>query len=72
MHIQPMLNLVTGARRFGDRQPVTAGFVARLGEDLDDITTMQFESQRHHPSVHFGPNTAMAYFGVNGIGKNDR
>src|ERR1051326_8018714 len=67
-----MLNLVAGSRGLNDTQPVAARFVAGLGQDLDDVTTMQAVAQRDHAAVDLRSNTAVTDFGVNRIGEIDR
>src|SRR5581483_7257477 len=41
MHVQPMLDLVARARGLDHREPIPAGPVARLRENLDDVTAVQ-------------------------------
>ncbi len=72
MQVQPVLDLVAAARRLDDRQPVPAGLVSRLGEDLDDIAGMQLVAQRDHASIHLRAHAAVPDFGVNGVGEIDR
>src|SRR6266702_8683711 len=42
-----------------------------LREDLDDIATVQLESQRNHAPVYFGSNARVPDLGVDRIGKID-
>ena len=44
MDIQPMLDLVAGARRLGNRQPIAAGLMSGLGQDLYDVPAVQLEA----------------------------
>src|SRR5258708_6018422 len=44
MDIQPMLDLVAGARRLGNRQPVAARLVPGLGQDFYDVPAVQLEA----------------------------
>ena len=72
MHIEPMLDLVARARGLHQPEPVAAGFVARLGDDLDNVARMQLVTQRHHAAVDLGSNAGVPDFSVNGVGKVDR
>src|SRR5207253_6385584 len=42
-----------------------------LREDLDDIATVQLETQRNHAPVYFGSNARVPDLGVDRIGKID-
>ena len=70
--IEPVLDLVARARRLDDGQPVAAGLVPGLGQDLDDVAAVQLVAQRHHAPVHLGAHAGVADFGVDGVGKVDR
>src|SRR6266480_5697157 len=71
MNIQPMLNLVARAGRLDHRQPIAARLMSWLREDLDDIATVQLESQRNHAPVYFGSNACVPDLSVDRIGKID-
>src|SRR4029077_1707972 len=44
MDIEPMFDLVAGARRLGNRQPVAARLVPSLGQDFYDVPAVQLEA----------------------------
>ena len=67
-----MLDLVAGARRDHKSQPIAAGMMAGIGDDLHNVAALQLGAQRHHAGVHFGAHTALAHFGVDGVGKIHR
>src|SRR5580692_6106345 len=68
MNVQPVLDLVSGARGLYDAQPVAAGRAPWLGHNLDNVAAVKLVTQRHHASIHFRAHTTVADFGVNGIG----
>ena len=43
--VEPVLDLVAGAGAFNECQPIAAGFVVLLGDDLDDIAGTQLGAQ---------------------------
>src|ERR1700680_2243603 len=69
MNVEPVLDLVAGARGLDRSQPIAARLMPRLGNDFDDVAAVQFVTQRHHASVHLRAYAAVAHFGVNGIGE---
>src|SRR5579862_1655346 len=72
VNIEPVLDLVARTRRLDDGQPVAAGLVSRLRDDFDDVTRMEFVTQRHHASVDLGPGATVSDLGVDRIGEVDR
>src|SRR5271163_679563 len=71
MDVEPVLDLVAGARGLDDAQPVAAGRAPWLGDNLHNVAAVELVTQRHHASIHFGAYATVADFGVNGIGKID-
>src|SRR5208337_3934669 len=69
--IEPVLDLVAGARGLDDGEPVAAGLVSGLGDDFDDVAGMELVAQRNHASVDLGAGATVADFGVDGIGEVD-
>ena len=70
--VQPVLDLVAGARALDEREPVAAGLVILLRDDLDDVAGAQLGAQRHHAAIDLGAHAGVAHFGVNRVGKIDR
>src|SRR5262249_15162942 len=64
--------LVSRARSLDERQPVAAWPVARLRDDLDDVSITQLRSQRGHAPVDFRADATVPDLGVNGVSKVDR
>ena len=71
MNVEPVLDLVAGARRLDNSQPIAARLVPRLSENLHDVSAVQFVTQRHHAPVDLGAHATVTDFGVNGVGKID-
>ena len=71
VNVEPVLDLVARARRLDQAEPVAAGLVAGLREDLDDVAGMQLVAQRHHASVDLGADAGVADFGVNRVSEVD-
>src|SRR6516162_6201958 len=71
MDIQPVLDLLPGAGRFDERQPIAAGVVSRLSQDLDNVARSQFVTQGHDAPVYFGPDTGIAYLRMDVVGEVD-
>src|SRR5262249_9764685 len=69
MNVQPVLDFVSRARGANDAKPVAARFVPRLRDDLDDVSAVQFVSQRDHSSIHLRANARMPDFGVDRVCK---
>ena len=63
-----------GHRPRGDHklQPVLAGMVSRLGDDLDRIPVLELILQRNDVPVHLGADTLVADIRVDAVGKIDR
>src|SRR5215469_4992038 len=72
MYVEPVLDFIAGARGLNEAKPVTAGLVAGLREDFDDVSGVQLVAQRDHASVDLGAGTGMPNFRVDGVGKIDR
>src|SRR5579871_824644 len=71
VNVEPVLDLVAGAGRLDQAQPVAAGLVSGLGEDFNDVAGMKLVAKRHHAAVDLGADASMADFGVNGVGEVD-
>src|SRR6202140_4728316 len=71
VNIEPVLDLVARAGGLDQPQPISAGLVAGLREDFDNVSGMQLVTQRYHSSVYLGADTGVTYFGVNAVGKVD-
>ena len=69
--VEPVLDLVARARALDKGEPVAAGLVILLGDDLDDVAGAQLGAQRHHAAVDLGADAGVAHFGVNGVGEVD-
>ena len=69
--VEPVLDLVAGARALDKGEPVAAGLVILLRDDFDDVAGAQLGAQRHHAAVHLGADAGVAHLGVNGVGKID-
>ena len=52
-------------------QPVLAGMVSRLGDDLDRIAVLELIFQRHDVPVHLGPDALVADIRMDAVGKID-
>ena len=50
--VEPVLDLVAGARALGEAEPVAAGGVAGLRGDLDDVAVAQLGAQGNHAAVN--------------------
>jgi hypothetical protein len=72
MDVEPVLDLLAGARGLGELQPVAAGIVSRLGKDFDDVAGAQLVTQCDDASVHLGAHAGVADLGVNGVSEVDR
>ena len=72
MHIQPVFDLLAGARRFRQLQPVAAGVMPRRGLNFHDVAGAQLVTQGSHAPVYFGAHAGMANLGVDGIGEVNR
>ena len=71
VNVEPVLDLVAGARRLDDGEPVAAGLVSGLGDDFNDVAGVELVAERNHAPVDFGAGAAVADFGVNGVGEVD-
>ena len=70
---EPLLDLVAGARRLDQGQPVPGGAALALGgEHLDDVPGLQLVVQRDDLVVHLRPHAAVADVGVDLIGEVER
>ena len=69
--VEPVLDLVAGARTFDEGEPVAAGLVVLLRDDFDDVAGAQLGAQRHHAAVNLGADAGVANFSVNGVGEVD-
>ena len=69
--VEPVLDLVARARTLDEGEPVAAGLVIFLRDDLDDVAGAQLGAQRHHAAVHLGADAGVADLGVNGVGEVD-
>src|SRR5580692_7840296 len=72
VNVEPVLDLISRAGRFDQSQPVSAGLVAGLRKNLDDVAGVQLVSQRHHAPIDFGSDAGVADFGVHAVGEVDR
>src|ERR1019366_1922735 len=72
VHIQPVLDLLAGTRRFRQLQPIPAGMMARRGLNFHDIAGAQLVTQGSHAPVHFGAYAGVADLGVHRIGEVNR
>ncbi len=70
--VEPVLDLVAGARALDEGEPVAARLVILLGDDFDDVAGAQLGAQGHHAAVDLGAHAGVAHLGVNGVGKIDR
>ncbi len=62
--VEPVLDLLARAAGFHQGQPIAAGPVSGLGDDLDDVAATQLVTQGHHAAVYFRTHTGMADLGV--------
>src|SRR6185503_19658597 len=71
---EPLANLVAGARRSREREPIARRAAPRSlrREDLDEVSALQAVVQRDDASVHFRAHRAVADVGVHRIGEVDR
>jgi len=53
-----------------ERQPVAAGLVIFLSDDLDDVAGAQLGPERHHAAVDLGADACVAHLSVNGVGES--
>jgi hypothetical protein len=72
MNIDPVADFAFGAGRFDEAEPITAGPVALLREDFDDVTTGNFMAQRNHLAVDFCADTLVADFSMDGVSEIHR
>src|ERR1017187_7781496 len=72
MHVQPVLDLLAGTRRFRQLQPIPAGMMARRGLNFHDVAGAQLVTQGRHAPVYLGAYAGVADLGVDGIGKVNR
>src|SRR5215471_1337429 len=67
-----VLDFVAGARRANDGEPVFAGLVAALGEDVNYLAVLQFIFERDNPPVDSRASARVAHFRMNGVSEIDR
>src|ERR1019366_2886987 len=72
MHVQPVLDLLAGARRFRQLQPIPAGMVAGRGLNFHDVAGAQLVTQGSHAPVYLGAYAGVADLGVDGVSKVNR
>ena len=72
MRADPMLNLVPRPRGAHQLEPVAAGRMPGLGENLDDLAVSQLVPQGHDAPVDLCPHAPVAHLGVDGVGKVHR
>ena len=71
--LEPLLDLVAGARRLHRREPVARGAALALGrEDLHPVAGLQLVVQRHDLAVHARADAAVADLGVHLVGEVQR
>ena len=71
--LEPGLDLVAGAGRLDQRQPVARRAALALGgEDLDDVARLQLVVQRHDLAVDARADAAVADVGVDLVGEVQR
>ena len=67
--VDPVLDLVAGAGRLGEGEPVAAGSVAGLGGDFDDVAVAKLGAEGDDAAVDLGADGGVADFGVDGVGE---
>src|SRR5258707_1080968 len=70
--VDPVANLAFRRRGFYKAEPIAAGVVTFLRENLDDVAAGDFMAQRDHLAVYFCADALVSHFGVNHVGKIDR
>jgi len=71
--LEPLADLLPGAGRPDDIQPVAArAFGGLAGQDLDDVAVAQLVVERDHAIVDFGAHAAVADVGVDAVGEVHR
>src|SRR6202166_232815 len=65
--VDPMANFALRVGTFYEAQPVAVGVMALLSENLHDIATGDFMTQRDHLAVYLRAGTLMPNFCVHGI-----
>ncbi len=70
--LQPVLDLLAGAPRLDEAQPVAAGMMSGLGEDFDDVAGVELVIQRHDAAVDLRAHAGVAHLRVNGVGEVHR
>src|SRR5690606_18906699 len=70
--LDEVADLLPRARGLDDVEPVAAGGVAGLRDDLDDVAVLQAGAQRHHLAVHARADAAVADVGVDSVREVER
>ena len=70
--VDPVADLAFRRRRLHKAEPVAAGVVALLRQNLDHIAALDFMSQRNHLAIHFGAHALVPHFGVHHVRKIER
>ena len=71
MLVEPVADLVAGARTLNKCEPVAAGRVAVLRDDFDDVAVTQFGPQWNHAAVDPRADACVSNFGMDGVGEVD-
>ena len=69
--VDDVLDLIAGARRLDESQPIFARLMAGLRHDFDYVAVAQRRAQRHDAAIDLGAGTRRADVGVDGVSEID-
>src|SRR5271168_163230 len=69
VQVDPVADFAAGARAAHEAEPVAAGRVVLLRDDLDHVAIRKRVTQRHHLAVHARADALVADFGMHGVGE---
>src|SRR6185437_2940000 len=72
VEINPVAHFAAPTRRLHEFEPIAAGPVIFLRDDLDHVAIGEHMAQRNHLAVHLGSDALMADFGVDQVREIDR
>ena len=70
--VDEMADLALGVGRLDEAEPIAAGLVTFLGENLDHVAAADFVAQRNHLAVHLCAHALVPDLGMNRVGEIDR
>ncbi len=71
--LEPLADLVAGARRLHEREPVARRAALALGgQHLDDVAALELVGERHDPAVDLRAHAAVTDVGVDLVGEVER